>query len=505
MSTSTRPPTRWQSRIVTLLCIQLAFALLPLSFVITLVTWLQSHICGTLLSQRRAQRKPWHHTVLINGARASKALVLARAFARAGHRVILAEESPYAAVCPARFSGAVDAFIALPDAARGPENYQEALRALIQKEKVTLFVPCSTGGATLDDARVADRLRAEGPRVEAWIPTEAMAATLHEKDRFMALCSRLGVPAPLSKHVSSVEEALEFLYAGEAFGHTFVLKSVRFGDDDDGRAQRVLLPLASRDTTREHLERLHVPLSKDAPYVLQRFIDGREMCSHGLVRMGQLRAFVCCPGSDMIMRYADVRTAWPDGERLSAMAEQWTADFLRRWAHEADADAKHMTGHFSFDFIYDAREDVLYPIECNPRAHSAVTLFSSVGRAYADAHIAPEQADVVRPRDGEPAHIWLAHSLPYALARHLLPSWLHPSLALSRRVPHDDAAWSPGHSETALHLLLDRDARDAQWDADDPWPWFALAHVHWPWLLAIWGWRGWSRVNVSTSRFFFLS
>ena len=104
---------------------------------------------------------------------------------------------------------------------------------------------------------------------------------------------------------------------------------------------------------------------------------------------------------------------------------------------------------------------------------------------------------------GEPgddhASAWQrANSSPYALAQPLLPSWAHPALS-------GDAAWSPGPDETALHVMLDADARDAQWDADDPWPWFALAHVHWPRLLAMWGFRGWSRVNVSTSRFFFLS
>jgi hypothetical protein len=120
-----------------------------------------------------------------------------------------------------------------------------------------------------------------------------------------------------------------------------------------------------------------------------------------------------------------------------------------------------------------------------------------------------------RPRHREPAHSWLSHSLPRSIAQHYLPlsisKALHPFLSPAfTKDPETTLTWSPTPTQTPWQLLrahlLDGTERDAEWDADDPLPWFALAHVHWPWLLAkgLMG-KGWSRLNVSTSRIFSLA
>ena len=49
------------------------------------------------------------------------------------------------------------------------------------------------------------------------------------------------------------------------------------------------------------------------------------------------------------------------------MAERWTRAFLQRWTEKIGKEVREMmTGHFSFDFIYEEEEGLLYPIECNP-------------------------------------------------------------------------------------------------------------------------------------------
>lgn len=86
-------PTRLQSHATSCLCLALSLTFAPISFTIALGAWLRALWQGSLLSRRGRNgqdhgangRKP----VLINGARATKALAMARAWKKAGHRVIL--------------------------------------------------------------------------------------------------------------------------------------------------------------------------------------------------------------------------------------------------------------------------------------------------------------------------------------------------------------------------------------------------------------------------------
>ncbi|KZV94305.1 hypothetical protein EXIGLDRAFT_835083 [Exidia glandulosa HHB12029] len=501
-------PTQLQSDIISLLACALSLVLFPISLSISIAAYAIAFVRGTLLSHRPLA----HHneTVLITGARASKALVLTRAFRRAGHRVVLADErGPYSSLfCPARWSASADAFVLLPDPAVDPDGYAHALEEAVEGERVTAFVPASTGGASIDDARVGDRLRTLLRHVEVWIPTEDVVRALHEKDTFMALCAELGedvgVDVPASKVVTSVDAALAFL-AGCKEGGEYLLKSADFGADDAIRAGQTLLPLRTTAATRAYLVRAGLHANSGRRYVLQRFIRGREICVHTLVAHGELRAFVCCPSSDLVLRYQTVEQV---DERLGVLAERWVQAFLERFRHvRGDEAASKLSGHLSFDFIYDEVEDKMYAIECNPRAHSAVTLLASRGRELADCYFNPSYPTgaVLKPRRTEPAHIWLAHSLPYALARSFLSARHHPTLSAQ----HDEnawteLAWSPLPHESLLSVLT---SRDAQWDEDDPIPWFVLAHLHAPYLLlrSVFTRHGWARFNVSTSRFFFLS
>ncbi len=78
----------------------------------------------------------------------TKALHLARAFHRAGHRVVLVEAEKYR-FTGHRFSRAVDRFHTVP----GPDapGYREALIEIIRREGVDVYVPvCSPASACWD-------------------------------------------------------------------------------------------------------------------------------------------------------------------------------------------------------------------------------------------------------------------------------------------------------------------------------------------------------------------
>ena len=137
------------------------------------------------------------------------------------------------------------------------------------------------------------------------------------------------------------------------------------------------------------------------------------------------------------------------------------------------------------------------------RVHTAIVLLSNLPAATLASSYLDTPAKVVRPAIGEPPRSWVAHSLPRSLGQHLLPAHLahdvHPLLR-SPRPAHPITA-SPTPYQSPLRLLgqyISGAELDGEWDADDPWPWFALAHVHWPWLLlrSLAQDRGWSRLNV---------
>ena len=135
--------------------------------------------------------------------------------------------------------------------------------------------------------------------------------------------------------------------------------------------------------------------------------------------------------------------------------------------------------------------------------HTAIVLLSHLPPSTLASSYLAAPAEVVRPAIGEPPRSWASHTLPRSLGQHLLPAGLasgvHPLLRSPRTAT--PVTSSPTPHQSPLRLLAQYVAGaelDGEWDADDPWPWFALAHVHWPWLLlrSLRHDRGWSRLNV---------
>ena len=112
-------------------------------------------------------------------------------------------------------------------------------------------------------------------------------------------------------------------------------------------------------------------ISADDPWILQEFVEGKEYCTHGTVRDGELQVYGCCESSAFQINYAHI-----DKPEIL----EWVERFV---------GALNVTGQLSFDFI-EAADGHAYAIECNPRTHSAITMFYNhpgVAAAYLeDAH-----------------------------------------------------------------------------------------------------------------------
>ena len=283
------------------------------------------------------------------------------------------------------------------------------------------------------------------------------------------------------------------------------MKSI--GVDDASRANTAaVLPRRTPSQTYNHVSRLSI--SKSTPWVLQQYIKGEEYCTHSIVIDGRVKLFVACPSSELLMHYQ----ALPPDSGLSRAMLHFTEQFARR------AGPK-FTGHLSFDFMVEEKvtegsvQKSIYPIECNPRAHTAVALFSGTKGSVdmVEAYLAalgsplnvvngntePLSADqdtvsVASPQSTTPGYYWIGHDIVTLV--------LHPLLRL---LAFKIGMWQYIHHVTTFvnHVLFWRDGTYEVWD---PLPWWWLYHVYWPgqfWACLRTG-KKWSRVNVSTTKIF---
>lgn len=280
------------------------------------------------------------------------------------------------------------------------------------------------------------------------------------------------------------------------------------GVDDVSRTNAVtVLPKRTLSQTYSHVSRLSI--SKSTPWVLQQYIKGEEYCTHAVVINGETKLFVACPSSDLLMHYQ----ALPQDSGLSRAMLHFTQQFARR----AGAG---FTGHLSFDFMVEEKvtegsvQKHIYPIECNPRAHTAVALFSGTKgsvdmvQAYltvlassptngTNGHSELSEAEsdagaVAFPQPTAPGYYWVGHDIVTLV--------LHPLLRL---LTGKIGLWQFIHHIVTFvnHVLFWNEGTYEVWD---PLPWWWLYHVYWPgqFLACLKTGRKWSRINVSTTKIF---
>ncbi len=369
---------------------------------------------------------PGGKTVLISGGKMTKALALARAFHDAGHRVILVEASKYR-LTGHRFSRAVSAFHIVPSP--NDPGYAEALLRVVQAEKVDVYVPVCAPAASYPDA-VAGELLA--PLCEIVHGTPAQTKALDDKYEFSTMAAQAGLLVPECHRITSADQLREFDFDSRP-GTSFVLKNLAY--DPVNRLDLTRLPTR---TTRE-LERFLAdkPISDEYPWILQEFISGREYCTHGTVRDGRVQVYCCCPSSAFQINYQSVD---------KPAIQEWVTRFVQHHG---------LTGQASFDFIESDRDGSIYAIECNPRTHSAITMFYDQHVALAAAYLEDGHSLVTPTSNSKPTY-WIYHEV-----------W--------RLLTGQGGRWA--------RLQIIRDGKDAIFDVSDPLPFLLVHHLQIPALL----------------------
>jgi catechol O-methyltransferase len=500
--------------------VALSLALLPLdSFVLGLSIVLGLFKKSWAEKHRRDIRSPHTSirdtkTILVTGLGMTKGLALARTFFAAGHNVIGADFEPLLLpVSCGRTSKALKAFHRLDKpGAEGSEKYIQSILDIIRKESVDIWVSCSGVASAIEDGEAKEVIE-RTTRCKAIQFDVATTKKLHEKHSFIEYTRSIGLPTPDTHTITSKAAALQMLDEasadkGKRSGMKYIMKYI--GTDDSVRADMTLLPLDTPAATKAHIS--HLPISEDRPWILQQFISGPEYCTHALVIRGEVKVFVACPSAELLMHYE----ALPAESALSQSMLRFTQEY-------AAAGGESFTGHLSFDFLVDSNEAEaglkdptrnvrLYPIECNPRAHTAVALFNEtleMANAYLTLLGASQDALVEQSRkigltNGNAAqpifphsptkkYYWIGHDLAELILLPLL------SFFTASGTTFTDATACV--NTFVDHLLNWKDGTFELWD---PWPAFWLYHVYWPvqFILALVQGKKWSRLNVSTTKMF---
>lgn len=349
--------------------------------------------------------------VLITGARAVAALDFARSLRAAGYEPHLADCSPAWVARLSRTGGPVHRH-ASP--VTQPAAFARDIRSLIERLDPVRIIP------TCEEVfHLAALAAADGVSARLFAPSPDRLGTLHAKDRFAALCGRLGLPVPDTTAVTD-RAALED-FSGEAAGHVFKPVWSRFG----GRTLIAPAPAALAAVTP----------SPETPWVIQRRITGEEVSFHAVCHEGRVTAF-CAYGSD-----------WRLSGGASYVFRPLSADQTAQLRPMAEALAAFAgSGQIACDAIIDAAGKA-WLIECNPRATSGVHLFgrsAEFGRALMGRG---EAGPATVTRHLSPA-LWL-HGLPTALRHRRLADWR----AQGRQ--GSDAVAAPGDPGPVLGALAD--------------------------------------------------
>jgi predicted ATP-grasp superfamily ATP-dependent carboligase len=418
---------------------------LPINVTIVLISLISS---GFLKLFRKKVVASYPKTILISGGKMTKALQLARSFHAGGHRVVLVETHKYW-LTGHRFSNAVSRFYTVPEPHKNSEEYAQALLDIVKQEKVDVYVPVCSPVASYYDSLAKDKLSGH---CEVFHCDADVTQMLDDKFAFAETARQIGLSMPKSFKITHPEQVINFDFSQET--RKYIIKSIPY--DSVRRLDLTKLPCETPEATAAFVNSL--PISPKQPWIMQEFIPGKEYCTHSTVRNGELRLHCCSDSSAFQVNYEQIE---------HPQIQEWVKQFL---------SALGITGQISFDFI-QAEDGGVYAIECNPRTHSAITMFYNHPNV-ADAYLG--QTAYTQPL------LPLANSKP--------TYWLY----------HEVWRLTSVKSWQSLQTWLQNIFRgkDAIYSFNDPLPFLMVHHWQIPLLLLqnLQKLRGWIRIDFNIGK-----
>jgi predicted ATP-grasp superfamily ATP-dependent carboligase/uncharacterized protein Usg len=382
--------------------------------------------------------------ILLTGGRAPVTLELARQFAAVGHRVFVAD-SLHHHLCS--YSRSVFKNFLVPSPRFNATGFIQALVDIIEAEKIDLLIP--TCEEIFYIASGIDRLT---PLCKVFAEPLDKLDLLHNKWEFICQVNKLGLPAPKTWLIQSDRELQDILTIPTP-------------------TKIVLKPVYSRFASNVHILDKPVvtipPLEINAQrtWVAQEFIAGTHYCTYSIAHQGKLTAHAVYPTSYTADAGSCIYFESIDHPQLLNWVETFVLD-------------RQFTGQIAFDFI-QAEDGTLYPLECNPRAISAIHLFrveDRLDRAFLDL-----TDRLIQPQPLKNAMLMMAmiiYGLPSAISAQRLGDWL------TKIVQGKDVIWQLTDPLPFFHLwivllqfwqmsrdgnltLQQASTRDIEWDGEE--------------------------------------
>lgn len=261
--------------------------------------------------------------ILILGGRAPVALHLARVLSM--HNVFIADS-----VILAKNSRAIkESFKIVSKANKDIEGYLREINNIIRKNKIDLVIP--TCEETVYISMIKNRLQCS-----VLVDDFQKILRLHNKYEFIKLCEELGIKTPKTE-----------IYRKNTF--------IKINN------KSIVKPIFSRFGT--FVEVIDNPneilINEDNKYIIQEFIKGQQYCTFSFVKDGE------------ILLHVNYKTKHAIGMGTSIYYEYFESKILKEIVSRIVKEL-NFSGQIAFDFI-KLGED-FYPIECNPRSTSGLTL-----------------------------------------------------------------------------------------------------------------------------------
>lgn len=276
-----------------------------------------------------------------------------RKFGRLGHEVYSADTFDSAAGSHSKY---VREALITPKPRFDPEGYVASLLGFISERQIDVLLP------SFEDAFYIARLRnLFGRRVQVFAPSFETLSLLHDKDRFLRWAEDLGLLVPKTV---TVTDAAALRNACDDFGEYFARPVFSRGG---------ISLLTNTGPLAGAVKMEECEPTSDAPWIVQGFMRGRDVCGFSVVHHGRVVAHSTYVHPRMIEHSGGITFESIDSpESLEAARKV--------------AEATEYHGQLSLDFMETERG--LELVECNPRPTAGVYVMPD--RMFVDAVLRPD-------------------------------------------------------------------------------------------------------------------
>jgi predicted ATP-grasp superfamily ATP-dependent carboligase len=277
--------------------------------------------------------------ILITGARSPYTLHLSRLLAKFDNNIYTVD-SIENNLC--KNSKYVKKNFLSPKPRQETKDYIFFLKKIISDNDIKLLIP------TCEEVYYVSKYVNELP-CEVFTSNIDTLTILHSKYKFIKLLNDLNIKAPKTTLITNKNE----LYSHLTNQNKFVLKP---------EYSRFASKTIINNKTPQVISKINI--NNENKWVFQEFIKGQQYCSYSLVRNGVITA------------HCNYTSKYFAGIGSTIYFESIKEDKILEIVSKIVKKLNY-TGQISFDFIKSQENNTFYPIECNPRTTSGITLFTS--------------------------------------------------------------------------------------------------------------------------------